>query len=307
MALGPVQIRSTFGAQAAARLGAQRLHRQRELELLTHQIGQIQHAFGIEGGRQIVLGYFPFRFGGGVVGLRHIPKLERRIYRQREILEAPAALELKRRLHPPGDPVRGAALLLDIDREMDWLNDAIIDVLRLEVRRLKRPFDVFARPVKLVEVEKHGSSPPATPAGTRNYTSISSCQTSAHSCQRRGASSHSPVKRLPVGTEPRAPSPESVELCPGFGDEQLLVEADAVAVRHSGEEVTGGGVEALFFNRAAIQELARGLADLLPESAQDATCLAELRGCDLVLVHRLEQKAPEPDGRFEDGLAHADL
>src|SRR4051794_28386536 len=122
--------------------------------------------------------------------------------------------------------------------------------------------------------------PPATPAGTRNYTSISSCQTSAHSCQPRVASSQAPVKPLPVRTspEPRVPSPESADLCPGFWDEQLLVKADAVAVGHSGKEVTGGGVEAFFFNRAAIQELARGLADLFPESAQDATCLAELRG-----------------------------
>ncbi len=174
IALGPVQICSTFGAEAAARLRAERLHRQRELKLLTHQISQIQHAFGVEGGGQIVLGNFPFRFCGSVLGLRHVPELERGVHRQREILETSATLELQGRLDPPRDPVGRATLLLDIHRQVDGLDDAVVDILGFEVRRLKRPLDVIARPVKLVEVEKHGSMyRPGTQAGTRNYTSES--------------------------------------------------------------------------------------------------------------------------------------
>jgi len=51
---------------------------------------------------------------------------------------------------------------------------------------------------------------------------------------------------------------------PGLRDEKLLEQTDGVAVRHAGDEVARGGVEALGFDRMAIEEFVGPLPDLLP-------------------------------------------
>ena len=60
-------------------------------------------------------------------------------------------------------------------------------------------------------------------------------------------------------------------------------------------------------DRPPVEELVGPLPDLLPQPAEDARRLLELRGRDLVLVDRLEQEAAQPDRRLEDRVAHPDL
>ena len=92
----------------------------------------------------------------------------------------------------------------------------------------------------------------------------------------------------------------TADVHPRLRNEELLVEADGVAVGHAGQEIPRGRIEPLFVNRSLVQELCRTLADLLPQAAEDATGLLELRGRDVVLVDRLEKKAPQADGRVEN-------
>src|SRR4029453_15692397 len=87
---------------------------------------------------------------------------------------------------------------------------------------------------------------------------------------------------------------------PGLGNEELLVEIHGIAVRHPGDEVPGGGVEALGFENSAIQILGRLFSDALPQAAKDAGRFLELGGRDVVLVNGLEQKAAEPHCGLED-------
>src|SRR5712691_1540538 len=95
--------------------------------------------------------------------------------------------------------------------------------------------------------------------------------------------------------------------CPRFRDEQLLVEADRITIGHACDEVPCGRIEAFRLDGAAVEELVRPLADLLPQTAQDARRLLELGGGDGVLVDRVEQKAPEREHCLEHALAHTDL
>ena len=74
-AIGPVQIRPAFGAQPAAGLRAQRLHRQRELKLLAQQVDDVQRSFAIKRRRQIVFGDLAFPFAG-VLDRGHVAELE---------------------------------------------------------------------------------------------------------------------------------------------------------------------------------------------------------------------------------------
>ena len=55
----------------------------------------------------------------------------------------------------------------------------------------------------------------------------------------------------------------------GLGTNSLLEERDGIAVGHPGDEVTGGGVDALLLDRAGVEEIVRLLAGLLPEAAED--------------------------------------
>src|SRR5580765_6566893 len=70
---------------------------------------------------------------------------------------------------------------------------------------------------------------------------------------------------------------------PGLGDEELLVEADGVAVRHAGDKVLRRHVEALVPDGPAVQELLGPLADLVPQPAEDSCRLAKLRRRNVVL------------------------
>src|SRR5260221_2171734 len=84
---GPlVQIRPAVHAQAFAHGLAQRFHRQREHELLVHQLAEVDRVFPVEGGRQIVFGDFPlgiFLMSGLADGhgQRHVAQLERAVDR----------------------------------------------------------------------------------------------------------------------------------------------------------------------------------------------------------------------------------
>src|SRR5206468_3864269 len=68
-----------------------------------------------------------------------------------------------------------------------------------------------------------------------------------------------------------------------------------------------GRVEAFRLDGAAVEELVRPLADLLPQAAEDPRRLLELGGGESVLVDRVEEKAPEREHRLEHTIAHADL
>src|SRR5947208_14340969 len=109
--------------------------------------------------------------------------------------------------------------------------------------------------------------------------------------------SNYPITRLPNDQ-----IPASVHR-PRFRDEKLFVEADRIAVGHAGDEVPYGRVEAFRLDGAAVEELVRPLADLLPQAAEDPRRLLELGGGEGVLVDRVEEKAPEREHRLEHTLA----
>ena len=117
-AIGSIQVRPAFGAQPAARLRAERLHRQRELKLLAQHLDDVQRPFAVVRGRQIVFGDFalPGRRRSGRRA-RSAARIARR--RAAESVEAPAALELERCRRPAGDAKRIAAGLFDVHRDLD--------------------------------------------------------------------------------------------------------------------------------------------------------------------------------------------
>ena len=112
------------------------------------------------------IGMSGLAFGSGL-DMGHVAELERAVDRNLERLQAPPALELQPRRHPPGHPV-GLAVLVDVELEMDGGRDLVFLVLpdrRLELRRLEGPVDVLVPEraallsSKLPEVELHLHGP----------------------------------------------------------------------------------------------------------------------------------------------------
>src|SRR5262245_2784024 len=115
-------------AQSAAVVPAERLHRQREVELLPHQMTEIDLVVLIERRRQIVV--FDFLLwlpGAGVLALRVIAEIEIRVDRQRERLQTPAAVQLQCGLHP-ADKAKLLLVLEDVERQRDRSGDPEIGI-----------------------------------------------------------------------------------------------------------------------------------------------------------------------------------
>jgi hypothetical protein len=145
-----------------AGLLAERLHRQRQHELLAQQLDQIHQAFAIEGGGQVVFPDLDFSLTG-ILGLGHIAKIEGCIDRHLEGLETAATVHLEPR---PGSSGQAEGLVSEprhVEHELHRRCHPIVAVLRLECRRRERPLEVLTLPVQLVQVEKHLSKrgPPA--------------------------------------------------------------------------------------------------------------------------------------------------
>src|SRR5262249_5847070 len=85
---------------------------------------------------------------------------------------------------------------------------------------------------------------------------------------------------------------------PPLRNAELLEEADGVAVGHAGEKIARRDVEPVGGDGAEVQEFLGPLANLFPESGQDAARLLELRRRHVVFVNRVEQERP----KFEDGI-----
>src|SRR5436190_6738482 len=93
-----IEIRPARRAQSAAVGLTQRLHRQRQVELLPHQLRQINLVVLVESGREIVLFDLPLAFAP-VRRMRLIAQIEGRVDRQRKRLEAAAAGQFQLRSH----------------------------------------------------------------------------------------------------------------------------------------------------------------------------------------------------------------
>ena len=114
-----------------------------------------------------------------------------------------------------------------------------------------------------------------TAAGTRHYTSKVVSSRARQSTGPSRSDSFGGLDKCGLRTVPTADwtpdynvLPASID--PGLRDEQLLEEADGVAVGHAGEKVAGGGVEPFRLDRPPVEELVGPLADLLPQPAEDA-------------------------------------
>jgi hypothetical protein len=154
-ALGAVQVSPALGAQAAARLRAQRLHRQRELKLLAQHLNHIQRSFAIEGGRQVLVPDLMLAPRLCRWLFRHVTQLEPGIDRHLDLVQTAAALEVKPGHRPSRHPKNACADLFHIERQFDRRRHPIVVVLRLEQRRLEGSLDVFALAMQLAEVEEH--------------------------------------------------------------------------------------------------------------------------------------------------------
>ena len=62
---------------------------------------------------------------------------------------------------------------------------------------------------------------------------------------------------------------DAADLDPRLRDEELLVEADRVAVGHAGDEVLGGDVQPLRLDGPQVQELVRALAAPSPTARRE--------------------------------------
>src|SRR5262245_52733021 len=109
----------------------------------------------------------------------------------------------------------------------------------------------------------------------------------------RPRSSRTPTPRGPGGCV--APSVG----VPGLRDEQLLEQADGIAVGHAGDEVARGGVEALGVDGASVEKLIGPFTNLLPQAAEDVGGFPELGSRDRVFVDRVEQIAAQGENRAE--------
>src|SRR5581483_3300593 len=96
-----IQVRAARWTQAPTLVAAERLHRQRQVELLAHQLSEIDRLILVERRREVFILDLAFTLTD-VRGLRMINEIERRIDRPQERLETPAARQLENRLHPSG-------------------------------------------------------------------------------------------------------------------------------------------------------------------------------------------------------------
>src|SRR5262245_180399 len=81
-----IQIRAADRAQSAAILAAQRLHRQRQVELLPHQLTEIDLVVLVERRREIVFLDFPFALTS-IRRMRLVAEIELRVHAVPERLE----------------------------------------------------------------------------------------------------------------------------------------------------------------------------------------------------------------------------
>src|SRR3954469_16242241 len=145
-----IQVLAAGRAQALAVLAAERLHRQRQVELFAHQLPEVDLVVVVERRRQIVLFDLTLRFAG-VLRVRLVAKVERLVDRHRERLEAPAARQFQGALDVADD----AELLLvleDIEGQGHGLDDREV-LLARQLIGLVDALEPLLRRADLVEVQ----------------------------------------------------------------------------------------------------------------------------------------------------------
>src|SRR5580693_5221845 len=97
--------------------------------------------------------------------------------------------------------------------------------------------------------------------------------------------------KTPLPNYPTTQLTDSLFDAPGFRDVELLEQANRVPIRHAGDEVAGGGVEALCLDRPQVQKLIGAFPHLFPQAAENARGLLELGRRNRVLVDCVEEEA----------------
>src|SRR5439155_16497299 len=170
-----VQIRAAMRTEALAVVPAQRLHRQRQVELLTYEIVEIDLLIAVVAGLEIVLRHFGLELGRGV-GLRQVPLIEVDVHRHLKWLEAAAARQLQRRLQRPleAEPL---LVLVDVEGELDRCHDPVRVAFGRHPRRIECALEMGLRLPDSTEIELGHKGANArqrrTPHSTRTLPLIS--------------------------------------------------------------------------------------------------------------------------------------
>src|SRR6266850_2265821 len=146
-----IQVRAALRTEAPAVVPAQRLHRYRQVELLTYEIVEIDLLVAVVAGLEIVPRHFGLELGRGL-GLRQVPLIEGDVHRHLKWLEAAAARQLQLRLQRPleAEPL---LVLVDVEGELDRRYDPVRFTFRRHLRRIECALEMGLRLPDSSEIE----------------------------------------------------------------------------------------------------------------------------------------------------------
>src|ERR1043165_8619921 len=149
-----IQVRAALRAKAFAILAAERLHRQREIKLLAHQLAEINLIVGVIARFEIFFRYLPVLLGRRLRRWQ-IAVIEVRIDRKPVRLDTAAARELELGPDMPyeAEPV---LVLEDVELEFDGGHNQIRVRLTADFLGLERPDKMADRLAVASEIELHG-------------------------------------------------------------------------------------------------------------------------------------------------------
>src|SRR6185295_9501927 len=139
-----VAIRAAHGTETLARFLAERLHRQRQVELLSYDFAEVDRLVLVVRHSEVVLfdGTFFFRGLSRHFGQRQEQEIQLGVHRDAVRLQTPTTVALERRGDATGQSCL-VAVLVDLAHELHRRRDAELLIPRGDFRRWKLALDVL--------------------------------------------------------------------------------------------------------------------------------------------------------------------